>query len=161
MNKFVVFTKKQILLATGVVALIIVGIVFYRFYPAIFGTEEKTVIGENVDPANVYSLITTRYEGTTQEGNAFEVFRFDPGTITVKQGEPVELQLTGIEGVATHPFVIEGLGENGTDISGQVQQGMVTKVQFTPEEKGTYSIVCMTHTAEKMGVPMVGYINVQ
>jgi len=88
-------------------------------------------------------------------GKEREVYRWDPGTIVVRQGELVRLNIHGLNG-EKHPFLIEGLG-----IQGEVAQGEVQTVEFIAKEKGVYRLVCLVHTDAHNEGPMVGYIVVQ
>lgn len=103
----------------------------------------------------VIQLVTGEFKTKTDDGKELEVYRFDPGTIVVSKGEHVELRITGVNG-KSHPFVIQELG-----IKGEINKGQTTKVHFTAAQKGTYPIVCLTHTTLANGGPMIGYIVVQ
>ena len=78
-------------------------------------------------------------------------YRWDPGTIVVEKGDQVVLHFYGVQGMF-HPFEI-GLG-----VKGEVKKGMVTTVSFTPEEEGTYEIVCSAHADMEHQGPMFGYL---
>lgn len=107
------------------------------------------------DNPRVIHLVTGEFSATGDDGQKIESYRWDPGTIFVKKGEPIELRITGVNGQA-HPFVIEGL-----NIRGEVLKGKTTVVQFTAKQAGTYPIICETHSEPSKGGPMVGYIVVQ
>ncbi|MBJ6361324.1 cupredoxin domain-containing protein [Paenibacillus sp. GCM10012307] len=148
MSKIFVVSKKQFRVA-GVLALAAIlacGYLFWSRSESVSGTPQNE---------QVYHLVTGEFKTTTDDGSELEVYRFDPGTIYVRKGEPVQLNITGING-KIHPFIIEGL-----NIKGEVQKGKVTTVRFTADQPGTYPIVCLTHTQLKRGGPMVGYIVVQ
>jgi heme/copper-type cytochrome/quinol oxidase subunit 2 len=103
----------------------------------------------------VIQLVTGEFKATADNGQGLESYRWDPGTIVLRKGETVELQISGING-QSHPFVIEGL-----NISGTVHKGKTTKITFTPKEAGIFPIICQTHDVPKNGGPMVGYLVVQ
>jgi len=103
----------------------------------------------------VIHLVTGEFVATLDNGKKIEVYRWDPGTVIVPRGEPVELRITGVSG-GSHPFIIEGLG-----IAGEVRKGKTAVVRFVAEKAGTYPIICQTHTDALSGGPMVGYIVVQ
>ena len=103
----------------------------------------------------IIQLVTGEFASKTDDGKEIEVYRFDPGTVIVNQGDNVELHITGVNG-KSHPFVIEELG-----IKGEVTKGKTTIVKFHAKEKGTFPILCLTHTTMEHGGPMVGYIVVQ
>ncbi|WP_028563897.1 cupredoxin domain-containing protein [Paenibacillus pinihumi] len=148
MSKIFVVSKRQFRVA-GVIALAAIlacGYLFWSRSETVSGTPHKE---------QVFHLVTGEFKTTTDDGNELEVYRFDPGSIYVRKGEPVQLNITGING-KSHPFIIEGL-----NIRGEVQKGKVTTVRFTADQPGTYPIVCLTHTQLKQGGPMVGYIVVQ
>lgn len=84
-----------------------------------------------------------------------EVYRWDPGFLTVNKGRPVTLHFYGVKG-AEHPFIIQGL-----DVKGNVKKGQVTTVTFTPEKAGTYPIICLVHPTKEKNGPMVGYLRVE
>ena len=53
----------------------------------------------------------------------------------VKSGEPIDFQITGMDGV--HGFSIDGSG-----VSKQIVPGKTTNVVWTPSQPGTYIIRC-------------------
>ena len=86
-------------------------------------------------------------------------FAFEPGTITVTAGQPVELALVN-EGAVEHDFAIETIpaedistegSMSGHDMSDQHSEfalhtatgpGETSVLRFTPTEPGTYKIIC-------------------
>jgi plastocyanin len=46
-------------------------------------------------------------------------------------------------------------------VRGEVKKGEVTTVEFKATEKGTYKIVCLTHSDHSNEGPMVAYLMVQ
>ncbi|WP_337098181.1 cupredoxin domain-containing protein [Paenibacillus sp. YIM B09110] len=148
MSKVFIVRKKQIQLLIAFTALVVVVAVFLNW------NGSRSVNGQPTQ-ARVFQLVTTEIKSTTQDGQEIEVYRWDPGSIIVNKGEPIELHITGVSG-KSHPFVIEGLGVRGT-----VTQGKTTVVSFTADKPGTYPIVCLTHSDMRHDGPMVGYITVQ
>jgi cytochrome c oxidase subunit II len=62
-------------------------------------------------------------------------FDYLPDTVTVKQGRPVELELSSLD--RTHGFDAPGLGLH-TDIP----PGAPTILRFTPQKSGIYNLHC-------------------
>ena len=77
----------------------------------------------------VIQLVTGEFASKTDDGKEIEVYRWDPGTVIVNQGDNVELHITGVNG-ESHPFVIEELG-----IKGEVTKGKTTMVKFQRRKK--------------------------
>jgi len=149
MSKIVLLNRKKIQFYTILAVVVILAgayIGWQRSKPAMAPPAQET---------QIFQLVTGEFTATLENGKQLESYRWDPGTIVVKKGVPVELRISGING-QSHPFVIEGL-----DISGEVRKGKTTIVRFTPKEAGTYAIICQTHGEPKTGGPMVGYLIVQ
>ncbi len=62
-------------------------------------------------------------------------FDYLPDTVTVKQGRPVELELSALDRI--HGFDVPGLGLR-TDIP----PGAPTILRFTPQKPGVYNLHC-------------------
>lgn len=148
MSKVFIVSKRQIQLFIVVTALIILTGVYLSW-------DRSREAGGQALEARVIQLVTGEYKTHTNDGKELEVYRWDPGTIIVNKGEPIELHINGVNG-NSHPFVVEGLG-----IRDEVTKGKTTIVRFTAEKAGTYPILCLTHTEMNHGGPMVGYIVVQ
>ncbi|GGD75721.1 cupredoxin domain-containing protein [Paenibacillus nasutitermitis] len=148
MSKMYVVSKKQIRLFAVLLLVLFIAAVCLKW------NQSRAALAAPPD-TKVIQLVTGEFESTTDDGKKIEVYRWDPGTVVVNKGDHVELRITGING-SSHPFVIEGLG-----IKGEVSKGKTTVVRFVAEAKGTYPIVCLTHTTMAQGGPMVGYIIVQ
>jgi heme/copper-type cytochrome/quinol oxidase subunit 2 len=148
MTKVFIVSKRQIQLFIVVAALIILTGVYLSW-------DRSREVSGQASEARVIQLVTGEYKTETADGKELEVYVWHPGTITVNKGEPIELQISGVNG-NSHPFIVEGLG-----LSGEVTKGKTTIVRFTAEKAGTYPILCLTHTDMSHGGPMVGYIVVQ
>lgn len=104
----------------------------------------------------VFDMAVVEYKGKHPEtGEEMEMYRFNPGFISVNHGDRVRLNITGLGG-HRHPFIIEGLS-----ISGEVLSGEVTTVEFVASKKGTFKIICLNHTDLDNNGPMVGYLMIQ
>lgn len=68
-----------------------------------------------------------------------ETYRWAPGTIVVNQGDKVTLEIIGINGTE-HPSTIEGY-----DLSFVVKRGEITRVSFTADKPGIFTILCSIH----------------
>lgn len=148
MSKVFIFRKKHVQLLIVIAALIIVASVFFSWNQA------RTVSGQPAE-TRIIDMITGEFETTLSDGKELEVYVWHPGTVVVKQGERIELRISGVNG-SSHPFTIEKLG-----IKGIVEKGKTTTVRFTADKKGVYPIVCLSHTDMTNGGPMTGYIVVQ
>lgn len=105
-----------------------------------------------------YWIVTNEIKAKIQENGQereFEVYRWDPGFLVVDKDKPVTLHIYGVKG-KSHPFEIEGLG-----VKGDVTKGKVTTVTFTPKQKGTFRIVCLSHATKEQEGPMIGYLRVE
>lgn len=148
MSKIVILSRKKIQFYTIMAVVVILAGAYIGWQ------QTKPALAPANDSTQVIQLVTGEFTATF-DGKKLESYRFDPGTVVVNKGQPVELRISGING-QSHPFVIEGLG-----ISGEVHKGKTTIVKFTPKEAGVYSIICQTHSEPNSGGPMVGYLVVQ
>lgn len=141
---FIVKTKHLRLI--GLTLLLIVLIYSFRVW-----NKADTTASQESSP-RVIHMITAEHATTTQDGKKLEVYRWDPGTVFVKEGELVELRILGVNG-DLHPFYIEGL-----NVKGEVRKGKETVVTFRADKEGTYRIICPTHSDPAHGGPMIGYL---
>jgi plastocyanin len=92
--------------------------------------------------ANVYPVTAS-----AQENDAFQVgielgdYRFEPDTIDVIAGKPVELILVNNDVLTPHNLTLKA-AEAGLDVKANVQPGQSVVVRFTPEVTGTYDFYC-------------------
>jgi heme/copper-type cytochrome/quinol oxidase subunit 2 len=145
MSKVIVVNKKQLrLIGLGVLLMVLV----YSFW---MWNQVESAAGTPSE-ARVVHMMTGEFTTTGKDGKKMEAYRWDPGTIVVKEGEHVELRIWGMNG-DTHPFIIEGLG-----IKGEIHKGQETVISFHAKKEGIYRIVCLTHHDTAHEGPMVGYI---
>jgi len=149
MSRVFVIRRRHFGLFAVMAAAVLMTVVFLRYERM-----DEAVSGTAVNP-RVIQLVTGEFESRAEDGRKIEAYIWHPGTVYVRKGETVELQIKGISG-GNHPFVIEGLG-----VKGEVRTGETTKVVVTPAAAGTYPILCLTHLDQEQGGPMVGYIVVQ
>ncbi|WP_243735274.1 cupredoxin domain-containing protein [Paenibacillus turpanensis] len=115
------------------------------------GAYSEPVDGAPDNPRAIH-LVTGEYKSTLPDGKEIESYRWDPGTIHVKEGETVKLHILGVNG-EMHSFYIEG-----TTIKGEVKKGKETVVTFKGEKEGVYRIICVQHPDASHSGPMIGYI---
>ncbi|MFC4322839.1 cupredoxin domain-containing protein [Litchfieldia salsa] len=97
-------------------------------------------------------MVTGEFKSKTEDGKKIESYRWDPGSITVPQGEEVTINIYGVNG-HEHPFYIEG-----TDIKGVVKKGEETIITVKFEEEGVYRLICEAHQDPQSNGPMIAYI---
>jgi heme/copper-type cytochrome/quinol oxidase subunit 2 len=149
MSKIVILSRKKLQFYTIMATIVILAGAYIGWQ------QSKPAMAPVGEGTQVRQLVTGEFTATSESGQKLESYRWDPGTVIVRKGEPVELRISGING-QSHPFVIEGL-----NIKGEVKKGKTTLVRFTPKDAGTYPIVCQTHGDPNSGGPMVGYLVVQ
>ena len=76
-------------------------------------------------------------------------YQWSPGTIVVRQGETVTLEIVGING-DVHPSKIPGIVDSFT-----VKRGEITRVTFTASKPGLYPIICTKHLPNMQGTLVV------
>jgi plastocyanin len=145
MSKIFIISRKQIRLFSILLLVVLIAAACLKWNQSRAATAMP-------QETKIIQLVTGEFASKTDDGKEIEVYRFDPGTVIVNQGDNVELHITGVNG-KSHPFVIEELG-----IKGEVTKGKTTIVKFHAKEKGTFPILCLTHTTMEHGGPMVGYI---
>ncbi len=92
------------------------------------------------------------YRKTPPDANGrWEVvtYQWSPGTIVVREGEPVTLEIVGVNG-DLHRGTIPGLVDSFT-----VKRGEVTRVAFTATKPGLYPMICTRHTPTMQGTLVV------
>jgi len=83
-------------------------------------------------------------------------YQFNPSTITVKAGQPVQLTLRN-NATQIHDFTIDSLGGQKIQVTSDPQASSSTT--FTPTAPGTYKFYCNQPGHEQLG--MVGQLTVQ
>jgi plastocyanin len=92
------------------------------------------------------------YRKTPPDANGrWEVvtYQWSPGTIVVREGETVTLEIIGVNG-DIHPSTIPGLVDSFT-----VKRGEISRVTFTATKAGLYPITCTKHTPNMQGTLVV------
>jgi plastocyanin len=147
MSKIFIISRRQLFFAAILLIMMIASSVVWFNEATLPVTQQTTT--------RTIHMVTGEFNATSYDGKKIEAYRWDPGTVFVQQGETVELRITGVNG-ARHPFEIEKL-----NISGEVEQGKETVVSFTAKERGTYRMICLTHSDLAHDGPMIAYIVVQ
>src|SRR5690606_31558464 len=104
----VIFVRKSKLLWTVATVFLVAAAGAYVGWRLSDGSAKPASAGA----PRVIHLVTGEFVATLDNGKKIEVYRWDPGTVIVPRGEPVELRITGVSG-GSHPFIIEGLGITG------------------------------------------------
>ena len=68
-------------------------------------------------------------------------YRFQPETIEVVAGRPVELTLVNDDKITPHNFTLKDPAA-GLDLSANVSGGQSSSLRFTPQTAGTYPLYC-------------------
>ncbi|CAH2714311.1 hypothetical protein BACCIP111895_01472 [Neobacillus rhizosphaerae] len=146
--KFLVFKKETLLffLAVGVVLASISAWFMLK-------AGDKTVFNQQSDTSiREIHMVTVEFKSKMKNGKEIEAYRWDPGSISLKQGEKVKLFISGING-EKHPFYIEG-----TKIKGTVKKGEETIVPLKFDKQGTYRLICEAHSDRAHNGPMIADI---
>ncbi len=83
-------------------------------------------------------------------------FKYDPATVTVKAGSPVQIALQN-KGTQAHDWTVDNLG--GQKVAGTAQPNQTATISFTPSQAGTYEVYCAQPGHREAG--MVGQLIVQ
>jgi len=145
--KSIVIKRSHIVLVACIAVALLAVAVFART-----GMSAPTAAGPSQE--RVIQMVTAETDADIGGGKEIEAYRWDPGTIVVRKGQPVKLSIYGVNG-AKHPFYIEGM-----NVRGEVVQGKETVVSFTPERVGTYRLICQAHFDIAHNGPMIAYIEV-
>lgn len=68
-------------------------------------------------------------------------YSFDPDTITVTAGKPVELTLRSVTSLVPHNFSIDDPA-SGLDVNVDIPSGEDVTVTFTPQKTGKFQFYC-------------------
>ncbi|WP_164491723.1 cupredoxin domain-containing protein [Staphylospora marina] len=93
-------------------------------------------------------LFTVEYK-TRINGVEKEVYRFDPGTVVVRQGERIRLVIHGFHGKEHHVSIPE------LDVRGTVRKGQSVALEWTASRPGAYRLICHNHSTEQTEGPMI------
>lgn len=120
----------------------------------LFGTQEPPLMAAQKNtPTRDIHLFAVEYQSQIN-GKKQEVYRFDPGTIVVQQGERIRLHLHGFHG-KEHSFSLPAW-----NIHGKIQKGKVTTITFPANKLGTFELICHNHATKDTHGPMVSYITI-
>lgn len=92
-------------------------------------------------------LMTVPLAGHAADAGAQQVtvhlgdYRFQPDTIEVVAGHPVELTLVNDDKITPHNFTLKEPAA-GLDLSADVSGGQSSTLHFTPPTAGTYPLYC-------------------
>ena len=91
------------------------------------------------------------YSRKAPQGATWETstYRWQPGSITVYQGDDIELQIFGVNG-ANHPSKVEGYEK-----AFAVKRGELTTVSFKADKAGIFRIICDAHAPSMTGTLIV------
>lgn len=134
----------------------ILGVALASLVFALLATACGVTKGDPIDTAG--DAEHARDESPSENGMAEIVvvsteFAFDPSTLTVTEGEVVNIRLEN-EGTLEHSIEIVRYGLHLHTSAGGTATG-----SFTPPEPGTYKFICMVAGHEELG--MVGEIVVE
>lgn len=149
--QFLVIKKRSIITVLLIFAIIVSASVWY-FSKS--GSVSVFNLNSEEDIREIH-MVTGEYKTKMPDGREVEVYRWDPGTIFLEPGEKVNLSILGVMG-SEHPFYIEG-----TDIKGKVKKGEETVVPLQFDKKGTYELICDTHSHHGNAGQMIAYIVVK
>ncbi|EGK13588.1 cupredoxin domain-containing protein [Kroppenstedtia eburnea] len=150
-------TSRQWLYLSIAFALVLIAILALLPMPWFDGKttlqEVEEVSSTSTPEERTFHLVTTEYKAQL-DGKEIEVYRWNPGSLVVREGDRVHLVLHGIHG-KSHRFSLKEFGIEGT-----VNKGKQTKVSFTADRPGTYELICHDHLTPQSHGPMVAYITV-
>lgn len=115
--------------------------------------EVEEVSSNETQREKTFHLVTTEYKAK-HHGKEVEVYRWNPGTLVVQEGDQVNLILHGLNG-KEHHYSLKEFGIQGT-----LKKGEQAKVRFTADRPGTYKLLCHNHHSVDASGPMVAYITV-
>jgi heme/copper-type cytochrome/quinol oxidase subunit 2 len=151
--KHIFIIRRMSALYTLVMAVALIGGAYYAYHLFTADSGVSTSSGvKGESEVKEFHIITTEFKTKLPDGKELEIYRWDPGTIVVNEGDKVTLRFFGVQG-NLHPFEIKGLG-----VKGEVKKGRETKVTFIADKEGTYEIVCLSHPDYANQGPMIGYL---
>ncbi len=100
----------------------------------------KKLLGYNREKFDKLPLSGKVVNGVREiEIKAFQ-FNWEPENIVVKKGEKLKLTIESMD--VPHGFELEGLVIPGYDINKLIMPGTKEVIEFTPQDKGTWDLVC-------------------
>lgn len=94
-----------------------------------------------------FTLLVVPFAAHAAEAEAQQVtvhlgdYRFQPATIEVVAGRPVELMLVNDDKITPHNFTLKEPAA-GLDLSADVSGGQSATLNFTPQTAGTFPLYC-------------------
>ncbi len=110
-------------------------------------TTTTTAAGATVTGATITQASVKEFSITASQ------WKFEPGIITVKQGDAVKLVLTSID-------VTHGLSIPAFNVNKQIAPGSTVNAEFVADKKGTFPFVCSVFCGSGHG-SMTGKLVVQ
>jgi plastocyanin len=116
------------------------------------GTSEAVNEGDNQINNSSQPAMTDMTVGNESSSQAVEVqveggnYYFKPNSITVKEGQPVKITLTSVEG--THDFVIDEFNVKTQTVNADQS----TSVEFTPDKTGSFEFYCSVANHRALGM---------
>jgi cytochrome c oxidase subunit 2 len=105
--------------------------------PFVLSAAHSSVIARQ--PVEAIATASVKAGGTPVAEQVIHItarnFEFTPGTITVKKGVPVVLELTSAD--RKHGFSLRAFG-----VRADIKPGAVSRVQFTPDRTGRFTFLC-------------------
>lgn len=99
-----------------------------------------------------YSVVTNEIKAKQTDGQAKEVYRFDPAVYVANEGDDVTLRFYGLKG-HDHPIYLEGY-----DVRDVIHRNQVTTMKFHADKPGFYRLVCTAHKDAAHKGPMEAYV---
>lgn len=135
------------------VALLATAAAFNTISPDDASAAKRTIVITAVEPKGTTTLDKEPFPAKPlPEGGGYQLkepdkdgkwqvsaYVFDPRQIQVEEGDEVTLEFVGING-ALHPITISGYNKTF-----ELKRGEVTRITFTADKPGVFSIVCAVH----------------
>lgn len=146
--------KKEIIAAVIIIVCLLISLVIFGVLRSDHGHEEKATHGTAEVHRDSHDDTDTHEHGKHTEikhelsGELVEEirvikmkarrFEFDPGTIVVKAGEKVRLEVTSED-------VVHGIGIKDFNIDRKLKPGKTETIDFTAEKSGKYHFHCSVY----------------
>ncbi len=146
-------------LVTIALVALVIGIVALRFTQPEHRAASSAITGAGESHAGEHAPVNSAVVPAVDPVQTVTVqlreFSFEPVTVTVKQGQPVQVTVVN-QGVVAHDWNVVGLG---TEVHLHAAPGETVTGQFTPEQAGTFRIICTEPGHEAAG--MVGTLRIE